>query len=54
LDLFKGPTVEQIAREVARVRQIDAALALERALSDIERVSDQAASRRLHGDASGK
>jgi acyl-CoA synthetase (AMP-forming)/AMP-acid ligase II len=54
LNLFKGPTVEQIAREVARVRQIDAALALERVLSDIERVSDQAASRRLHGDASGK
>jgi len=54
LDLFKGPTVEQIAREIERVRGIDEALALERVLSDVERVSDQEASRRLHGDASGK
>jgi acyl-CoA synthetase (AMP-forming)/AMP-acid ligase II len=54
LELFKGPSVEQLAREVVRVRGIDEVLALERILSDVERVSDHEASRRLHVDASRK
>ncbi len=53
LDLFKGPTVAQIAREVARADAAGKALALEQILDEVERLSDEEAGRRLRGDANG-
>ena len=54
LELFKRPTVAQIAREIARLRRVAEALALERILGEVELISEQEAARRLQGDSSGK
>jgi acyl-CoA synthetase (AMP-forming)/AMP-acid ligase II len=54
LDLFKRPTAGQIAREVARVREVAAALSLERIVGEVELLSDAEAAGRLQGDSSGK
>ena len=49
LDLFKGPTVVQVAREVARAHADGKALALHQILDEVERLSDEEAGRRLRG-----
>ena len=49
LDLFKGPTVAQVAREVARAHAAGQALALQQILDEVERLSDEEAGRRLRG-----
>lgn len=52
IDLFKGPTVAQIAREVVRIRSILEASALEQILREVEFVPDEEAYRRLQSDSS--
>ncbi len=54
LELFNGPTVAQIAREVARVREVAAALTMEQILGEVELLSEEEAAGRLQGDSSGK
>jgi acyl-CoA synthetase (AMP-forming)/AMP-acid ligase II/acyl carrier protein len=49
LDLFKGPTAAQVAREVARAHAAGKALALDQILDEVERLSDEEAGRRLRG-----
>jgi aryl carrier-like protein len=49
LDLFKGPTVAQVAREVARAHTAGKTLALHQILDEVERLSDEEAGRRLRG-----
>lgn len=56
LDLFKAPTVAQLAAQVDRARQAAARVALERMLDEVEGMSDEEAGRRLqqlHGGANG-
>jgi hypothetical protein len=49
LDLFKGPTVGQIAREVARARQAAEAARLQQVLDELQRLADEEAGGRLRG-----
>jgi acyl-CoA synthetase (AMP-forming)/AMP-acid ligase II len=49
LDLFKGPTAAEVAREVARAHADGKALALDQILDEVERLSDEEAGRRLRG-----
>jgi acyl-CoA synthetase (AMP-forming)/AMP-acid ligase II/aryl carrier-like protein len=53
LDLFKHPTVAQLAREVARARESAKALALRRILGEVERLSENGAVRRAKGGPHG-
>jgi len=56
LDLFKAPTVAQLAAQVDRVRKAAASAAVERVLADVERMSEDEAGRRLQqlqGGANG-
>jgi aryl carrier-like protein len=50
LDLFKEPTVAQLAATVASARQQTERVALERILSDVENISDAEAGRLVQGD----
>jgi acyl-CoA synthetase (AMP-forming)/AMP-acid ligase II len=50
LDLFKAPTVEQLAAVVARNRRESEIAALERGIAEVERLSDEEAFRLVRGD----
>ena len=50
LDLFKAPTVEQLAAVVALKRRESEIAALEQSIVEIERLSDEEAFRLVHGD----
>jgi acyl-CoA synthetase (AMP-forming)/AMP-acid ligase II/aryl carrier-like protein len=52
LDLFKEPTVAQLAAAIARVRKDTKRAALERILGEVELISDEEARRLVHGDTS--
>ena len=49
LDLFKGPTAAQLAREVERAHAAGNVLALNEILDEVEGLSDEEAGRRLRG-----
>ena len=49
VDLFKGPTVAQLASEVERQRAAGKELALHQILDEVEGLSDEEAGRRLRG-----
>jgi acyl-CoA synthetase (AMP-forming)/AMP-acid ligase II len=56
LDLFKDPTVAQLALQVERRRQVAARVALAQILAEVDLMSDEEAGRRLqqpHGDGNG-
>ncbi len=56
LDLFKAPTVAQLATRIDQTRRAAARVALERMLDEVECMSDEEAGRRLqqlHGGANG-
>jgi len=52
LDLFKEPTVAQLANAIARVRKDTERAALERILGEVELISDAEARRLVQGDKS--
>jgi acyl-CoA synthetase (AMP-forming)/AMP-acid ligase II len=54
LELFKGPSVAQVAREVARVQGAAEALALEQILGDLERLSNTEPGHELRSNSSDK
>ncbi len=51
LDLFREPTVAQLAAVIARTRQETERVELERIIGEVERVSDEEAGRLVRGDA---